>query len=443
MASSSILDELSGSWRTLGYNKLFQFSESAFWLYDVSAVSCLEAARGTQAGFLEVFDRFELHPDGLLSMYARGGVTRYLLERQPAEPVRKPTTRSDDPEYIFEVFWRYFQENYAFFELRGLDWQEIYRLYRPRIQAHTNPSDLLKMLTDILVALNDSHATLQVEGREISTRKPHTLVKQWQAEFHSGEFLSLYPRGIPRLCSFLQEDVLGGQGKTALDRQLLWGWLKEGVGYLAPFSLMDIFGGFDQLHFGGFEVANLDYLQQLDNALEQVVADLSGARVLVIDMRFNLGGHDAAAFKIAGHFTDQPRLALTKKAVHQQGFTPSQEIFIVPAAGRRYTGPLIVLTSPATASAAEVFLDCMLALPQATLVGEPSRGVLSDMLLMRLPNGWKTSLSNEVYTACDGNCYEGRGVKPRLEMPVFDESNFYKGLRAPVEQALEQIGQWR
>ena len=446
---SLTLEELSGTWRSLGYNKLFCFSAQDFSLTDLSQISSVEAARGTLSQFSEVFDRCVLDPAGRLSLFARGGITRYLFERKSGLPVQNINPGDcNNPKFIFEVFWRYFQENYAFFDLRGLDWEEVYRSFRPKINAFTLPDELLEVLTSILVTLNDSHATLVAAGREISTRKPHALVRQWQAEFHSSEFLSLYPLGIPRLCAYLQDALLNGQGKWALGRQMLWGWLRPGIGYLALFSLMDIFGGFDQLHFGGFEVANLDYLDRLEKAMDQMVAELAPAQGLVIDMRFNLGGHDAAAFAVAGHFTEQRRLALTKKAYQSHdtkanlasAFTPSQDIYIEPGSTSRYMGPLVVLTSPATASAAEVLLYCMLALPQARLVGEPSRGVLSDMLLMGLPNGWKTSLSNEVYTACDGICYEGRGVQPHILMPVFHPDDFYTGLKEPVDQALDLLG---
>jgi len=454
MTRTLLPDEISGNWRTLGYNKLFRLSERDFDLYDLSQVSCVHAASGGREKFASVFDRFEFDPTGRLVMYARGGITRYLLERQTAEVLQESGTgKSHAPQLIFEVFWRYFQENYAFFKLRDLDWMKIYHTYRPRIDAQTSPEELEAVLTAILVSLNDSHATLLIDGREISTRKPHDLVKQWQKEFHSTEFLSLYPQGIPRLCAHLNETLLRGEGKWALDRQILWGWLEPGVGYLAPFSLMDVFGGFEQLHFGGFEVANVDYLERLRLAMDQVLNDLSSARLLVVDMRFNLGGHDAAGFVIAGHFTEQRRLALTKQAVclpagnqlalESTALTPAQEIYLEPLGARRYTGPLAVLTSPATASAAEVCLYGLLALPQAVLLGEPSRGVLSDMLLMGLPNGWRTSLSNEIYTACDGVCYEGQGISPHIPIPVFRTADFYAGLKAPVEQALTWMNQRR
>jgi hypothetical protein len=61
------------------------------------------------------------------------------------------------------------------------------------------------------------------------------------------------------------------------------------------------------------------------------------------------------------------------------------------------------------------------------------------MLLLQLPNGWKVSLSNEVYRAVDGNVYEGRGIPVQIETPVFDEADFYPRLREPVAEAIRLL----
>ena len=45
-------------------------------------------------------------------------------------------------------------------------------------------------------------------------------------------------------------------------------------------------------------------------------------------------------------------------------------------------------------------------------MGQDTAGMLSDNLLKPLPNGWELSLSNEIYTSCDGQVFEGRGIAP-------------------------------
>ena len=77
----------------------------------------------------------------------------------------------------------------------------------------------------------------------------------------------------------------------------------------------------------------------------------------------------------------------------------------------------------------------MMALPHVTRVGRPTLGIFSDDLAKHLPNGWVTSLSNEVYAAPDGTVYEGDGIPPQIATPVFSENDFRGTLRIAVDTA--------
>ena len=41
----------------------------------------------------------------------------------------------------FDLFWRTYLENYPFFALRGVDWAEVRRKYRPRITDRISPEE--------------------------------------------------------------------------------------------------------------------------------------------------------------------------------------------------------------------------------------------------------------------------------------------------------------
>ncbi len=77
----------------------------------------------------------------------------------------------------------------------------------------------------------------------------------------------------------------------------------------------------------------------------------------------------------------------------------------------------------------------MMALPHVTRVGQPTLGIFSDDLAKHLPNGWITSLSNEIYTAPDGSLYEGDGIPPQIVTPVFSETDFKNRLKIAVDTA--------
>jgi carboxyl-terminal processing protease len=189
--------------------------------------------------------------------------------------------------------------------------------------------------------------------------------------------------------------ILSGTGRFAARDTVAWGRLPSGVGYislLACESLSEEEGG------------HADVLVAR-RTFERVLEDLAGARGLIVDMRFNFGGWDRVPLALASHLTDRPVRAFTKQPVRHGAGLEIQSIEVTPAAGVRHTGPVAVLTSDATLSAAEVGTLALRALPNTRSFGRSTYGALSDPFRFHLPNGWKGAVSNEIYRAVDGAVY--------------------------------------
>jgi C-terminal processing protease CtpA/Prc len=77
-----------------------------------------------------------------------------------------------------------------------------------------------------------------------------------------------------------------------------------------------------------------------------------------------------------------------------------------------YIKPVCVITGRSTGSGREVLSMALKASSQVTLISEATNGSMSDILEHSLPNGWKLSLSNEVYTDIEGTKLESIGVTP-------------------------------
>jgi hypothetical protein len=56
-----------------------------------------------------------------------------------------------------------------------------------------------------------------------------------------------------------------------------------------------------------------------------------------------------------------------------------------------------------------------------------------------MPNGWRISISNEIYEAASGKVYEGKGIPPQFEVRVFDLENFYPCLKLAIDKAVSLI----
>src|SRR6185312_943777 len=106
---------------------------------------------------------------------------------------------------------------------------------------------------------------------------------------------------------------------------------------------------------------------------------------------------------------------------------------------QRYVGPVYLLTSDVTLSAAEVFGLYMRALPNVVQVGETTRGAFSDMIEKPLPNGWLLDISAEVYRDPDGRSYEAHGLPPKLKREVFPADDLFGGHARAVLALIEEI----
>lgn len=68
-----------------------------------------------------------------------------------------------------------------------------------------------------------------------------------------------------------------------------------------------------------------------------------------------------------------------------------------------------------THSAAEIFALTMRRHPHCITIGRPTGGCLSDILCVKLPNGWRLGLSYQRYHEAETErCYEGVGIPPDI-----------------------------
>jgi len=88
------------------------------------------------------------------------------------------TQQLSPPEQQFEDLWRAFDDQYALFEVKGVDWEALYRIYRPHVSATTTEEELFKVLTGMLGHLNDNHVILTATslGRDFSAGHVGTYI---------------------------------------------------------------------------------------------------------------------------------------------------------------------------------------------------------------------------------------------------------------------------
>jgi carboxyl-terminal processing protease len=216
----------------------------------------------------------------------------------------------------------------------------------------------------------------------------------------------------------------------ALDDSMVYGLIGDDIGYIALATMAGYTSGSD----GG---AHAD-IRALDETMDEVLALFVGVDAVIVDISMNDGGYDMVARALAERFADERTLAYSKYAGDAEDDTP-QAIYLEPSEGRRFTGPVYMLTSDYSMSAAEIFVMAMRALPNVTHLGQATRGTLSDELWKTLPNGWTLSLSNEVYLDADGELWEGTGIPPQIALEVFSPKDVTHGHLEAVRAIISAI----
>jgi carboxyl-terminal processing protease len=435
--SALSLRDLAGVWQMQGYGTIFDISADRVVRYDMTDISCARIDERPFAQARSDFDRIEARHGGY-RYFEPGGITRYAIDRLPEVPQRCSQSAEKpirDPQLNLWVLWHAFRENYAFFDLHQVDWEQIAARFRSDLSATSSDAELLQKFSGMLQPLNDGHVRLTIYGqRRIFSGGAGELRRLWMAEAGVTDLNVARTEFAKVANKYVIDDVLKGKATQGANGAITWGWLTNGVGYLNVATMSPELPAAND-----HGPALPTQLALVDDAMTRALKHLRRARILVVDARFNHGGEDAVALRIMGHVTAQKRLAFTKKAVMGNGYTEPQEIYIEPAGKTPFTGPILYLQSGNTISAAEIFTLAMMALPNVTRIGTPTYGVLSDTLNKRLPNGWWVSLSNEVYVAVDGELYEGRGIPPMLAVDTAGVKNFRERLQRDIDVVLKQV----
>lgn len=276
----------------------------------------------------------------------------------------------------FEALWNEFDQLYGLFEVRGVDWDEVYATYRPQINNDLSDLELFELFVEMLSNLDDGHVGLISTNPDFPT----------------------YTGGPPNEFDFefdiLKDNYLPNSKENKV--QMTYGFVEEGIGYVYI------------LHFG--EAGNL-----LKKEMEKLLDFFKDAKGLIIDIRNGFGGEDIAGKLIASHFTNQKRLYMTtsiKNGPGENDFTTPEKWYLDPMGDVPFTKPIAVLTNRVTISARESFLLAMKALPQVVTVGDTTNGAFANAINRDLPNGWGYSMSIGDWRAADGTSYEGIGVPP-------------------------------
>jgi hypothetical protein len=444
---SSAPPTLEGLWLTEGYGLLVEVADSSVRLTEITAVSCIprddelqragveedgswRLQRGDDpAGahlVLESADRARLQPAGTVSSIH--------LRRTSRRPQVCDRVQENTPEAVFDVFWTTYAEHYPFFDMKGVDWVAVRDEMRPLITDSTAPEQLFDLLADAIRPLHDTHTSLSDEesGRREMFMRPDPELADVESV---GEALNMLGQRFERAVEIVETRYMQGDLRSFCNGHLRYGELPGDIAYI----WLDQEGGYTDRP--GFAAQ----LGAMEAALDTIFTAAQDARGLILDVRKNFGGSDVLSLAMASRLATSEYVAYAKVARldprDPQIFTEPQERRVPTTTRPSFRGPVVELIGRYTISAGETLTQALLGRePHITRIGESTQGVFSDVQGRRLPNGWSFGLPNELFLTEDGRSFDGSGIPPDIEVPVFRLADLEAGLDPALEAALAHLG---
>ena len=411
--------DLTGLWQSDGFGYAAKIDANGFSIMQHTASSCLEVASGPVAELETAGDDLHLNRFGdrlLFSGLDSVSPVRFdKVESLPVACLGGDSGFGTDPLYNFNVFSDTFSELYSAFDIRNLDWNATIDQYQGSINPNTTSRSLFNTFSNMLRPLQDGHVSI------VAPPDVFHVNRVGQTELRDRAFL-------PAVDNILRNSYLNGIRLVAANGVLRYGMHGNGIAYLEVTRLNNI-----------LDNASTNQAREfLRGELDDVFAWFKdrAAVGLVIDVRRNDGGNSAFGLEIAGRLNRGPsRIVFSERRPTANGETEAIATALIATEGEGFDGPIALLTSALTASAAEIFTLTVRAIPQVTSVGSPSNGVLSRTERV-LSNGWIVSITAGHVEAPNGDRYEAVGIPVDIQTPVFTSGDIEANLDSAVDMAL-------
>jgi len=297
----------------------------------------------------------------------------------------------------FEYLHREVKEHYAFFELKNVDWDSVYNVYRPQVNNGLDEIAFFNICGEMLNTLEDGHVNL-TSPFNISR---YNISNDAQENFNFR----------------LIED----------------NYLSDDYFITGPF-INDFIEG-----------TNVGYVRYSSFTSEIVASDLDfvtgrfrNADGLILDLRNNGGGSLNYMQLLAGMFIqdDLPYIYhSTKIGPNANDFSQEIKVDFSRRVVNPYTKLVVLLVNRNSYSATSFFTVVARQLDNVTVVGDTTGGGLGVPTGGELPNGWDYRFSGTITLTPERENFEN-GVPPD-EYVIMDKTEENAGVDSMLERALE------
>ena len=317
---------------------------------------------------------------------------------------------SAKPVNVFDYLWNKVDQQYAFFDVKGVDWDSVREVYRPMVNDEMQLDSFFHVCASMLNTLKDGHTNL-ISAFDVSHND-------------SVYYKMVAEKNIDEQVVVLNYLTINYHTTGSLNHNAI----RDGkVAYIRYASFMD-----------AVTTDNLIYLTNY----------YSDCKGMILDLRQNGGGSIDNIRQLLSIFDNhgQPLYQTQiKSGPEHDAFTELttvyadsinyNDVFTEPA----YTKPVAVLIDRGSYSATSFFALCTMGYDNIRLFGDYTGGGLGLPNGGALPNGWTYRFSITRTLDMEGHNYEN-GVPPQ-ERVLLDPACTAQGIDNVIEAAADWIMQ--
>ena len=353
---------------------------------------------------------------------------------------------------IFQKLWKIVNDNYVYANYNGVDWKGKKAEIEAQINAGLSDSEFYFLVRKLIESLHDDHSVYL---------PPYVAEELFDLYFNPAAYegvglltasnrergylyvLQVVPGSSADKAGIRPHDhITHIGGYPALDRDgYSQSFLLAGPsGSEVPVNVQSPGGGSRSISLVRESIPNLElvdarllptangkkigylniptfFSQTIDKQIKAQVRTLmtqaSGKLDgLVIDVRTNSGGSILTLNNTLNTFAKGSLGRFNSRKGVASNISAKGE-----AIGNSQTVPLVILISPDTASAAEVFAGSLQAKGRARLVGTPSAGNIEGLRTYFFEDGSLLFIAEQAFVLPNGSTWEGQGLQPAISAP--------------------------